>query len=57
MAWDKDIPVGMAIQIKTAELLDPVVRDGTDGPLCANRACSAFAGTAASASAVGVELQ
>ena len=49
--------MSMAIQIKTVELLDPVVRDGTDGPLCANRACSAFAGTAASASVVGVELQ
>lgn len=54
VAQDKAVPVGMAMQTEPAELLDPVVRDGADGPLCANRACSAFAGTA---SAVGVELQ
>lgn len=37
---DKDIPVGVAVQIQPVELLDAVVGDGTDGPLCANRACS-----------------
>ena len=57
MAQDKDVPMSTEMEIITAELLDPDVRDRTDGPLCANRAFYAFAGTAASVFVGGVELQ
>lgn len=39
--WGSAIPEGMAVHIQPGELWEPLVGEGTDGPLCANRVCSA----------------
>lgn len=37
---DRAIPVGVAVPIQPVQLWDAAVAEGTDGPLCANPACS-----------------